>query len=76
MGKLEVEGALSNAAMSTLQTAWKQREGAPYNKSYTKNFLRTFRFSTPVNMRIEETPDDKTLTVDVTIIVKALTQAK
>jgi len=76
MGKLEVEGALSNAAMSTLQAAWKQREGAPYSKSYTKNFLRTFRFSTPVNLRIEETPDDKTLTVDVTIIVKVLTQAK
>jgi len=75
MGKLEVEGVSASGA-ELLRTSWKVREGDFYNKSYTKEFLRQFQFSKAVNARIEESPDDKTHTVDVTVVVRVVTRAK
>ena len=68
MGKLEVEG-VSDRALATLREAWKMRDGEPYRKAYTLQFVLNFKFSAPVRFRFEETPEEETHTVDVTIIV-------
>jgi outer membrane protein assembly factor BamA len=75
MGKLEVEGVSASGA-ELIRTSWKQREGDFYNKTYTMQFLGQFQFSKAVNARIEESPDDKTHTVDVTIVVRSATKTK
>ncbi len=75
MGKLEVEG-VSDRALTTLREAWKMRDGEPYRKTYTLQFVLNFKFSAPVRFRFEETPEEETHTVDVTIIVSPAKPAK
>ena len=70
MGEFAVAG-LDSQARAHLQSAWKLREGDPYDSEYAKRFLNeTSRFvpaGVPWEIGIHEAVNEKDKTVDVTI---------
>jgi outer membrane protein assembly factor BamA len=70
MGEFEVLG-LDSQARAHLQSAWKLREGEPYNSEYPRKFLnentRLVPGGVPWKIGIHEAVNDKDKTVDVTI---------
>jgi len=75
MGKLEIEG-LNAKSSELLRTSWKLREGEVYRRNYVASFVSNFKFSEAVQLLYEESPDEATHTVDVTLIVRPLKQKK
>ena len=72
MGDLEVQG-LDNQNKARAQAAWKLAEGQPYNAEYKIQFvkdLQRFIPSAEWDIKIEETPDARDKTVDVTLRFK------
>jgi outer membrane protein assembly factor BamA len=72
MGELEVQG-LDNQNKAKAQAAWKLAEGQPYNAEYKIQFVKDLqRFLPPTewDIKIEETPDARDKTVDVTLRFK------
>jgi outer membrane protein insertion porin family len=70
MGELEIIG-LDSQAKAQLQTAWKLREGDPYNGEYPQQFVdettRLLPRGVPWNVTIHEAVNEKDKTVDITV---------
>ncbi len=70
MGEFQIAG-LDSQARARLQSAWKLREGDPYDSEYPKRFLTETSKLVPVgvpwDIRIQEAVNEKDKTVDVTI---------
>jgi outer membrane protein assembly factor BamA len=72
MGELEVLG-LDNQTKAKAQAAWKLLEGQPYNAEYKNQFVSDVLKFVPNNdwdIKVEETPDARDKTVEVTLRFK------
>ena len=72
MGELEVQG-LDNQTKAKAQAAWKLAEGQPYNAEYKIQFVSDILKFVPNSdwdIKVEETPDARDKTVDVTLRFK------
>jgi Outer membrane protein/protective antigen OMA87 len=72
MGELEVQG-LDNQTKAKAQAAWKLLEGQPYNDEYKTQFVSDilkFVTNNDWDIKVEETPDARDKTVDVTLRFK------
>jgi outer membrane protein assembly factor BamA len=72
MGELEVQG-LDNQTKAKAQAEWKLAEGQPYNAEYKIQFVKDIQRLIPNSdwdIKVEETPDARDKTVDVTLRFK------
>jgi outer membrane protein assembly factor BamA len=72
MGELEVVG-LDNQTKAKAQAAWKLLEGQPYNAEYKNQFagdIQKFIPNSDWDFKVEETPDARDKTVEVTLRFK------
>ncbi len=69
MGKLDVEG-LAKGSVERLISAWKLREGEPYDSTYVRNFLKAYQLPEGISYQAEQEVDDVNKIVDTTIVFR------